>query len=67
MSNVVQLEQYRNFKNLLATDEEFRSWVKSFINEVENPSPVLDFSKIKAPQNYTIRSVTINGVDVTPG
>lgn len=66
MSNVVNLDQYRELKRLLETDEEFRNWARAFINEYENPQPVLDFSNVTRLQNYNVTSITLNGIDVTP-
>ena len=65
MSNVVDFEQYRNLKNLLQTDPEFRAFVEALLRELDaekdpwyqtwNPGP-----------DYNITRVTFNGLDITP-
>ena len=63
MSNIVELDQYRELRRLLTEDEGFRNWVRAFLAELDNPQPTLDFSNFKSP--YTVTSVTYNGIDIT--
>ena len=64
MSNVVNFDQYRELKHLLETDEAFRNWVRAFLNELDNPQTI-SFSNLRPNSNYTISSITLNGVEVT--
>lgn len=66
MSNVVNLDQYRDLRKQLSEDEEFRNWVKALLNELENPQPSLDFSScLYTVTPYTVTSITFNGVNIT--
>ena len=61
MSKIVQLNEYRELKQQLTEDLEFRSFVKSIIDELNNPAQKISFANLS---NYEIKSVTFNGMSV---
>jgi hypothetical protein len=60
MSNIVELNKYRELKQQLTNDLEFRSFVKSIIDDLDNNQTV----KFGNYSNYEIKSVTFNGMPV---
>jgi len=60
MSNIVQLNEYRELKQQLTNDLVFRSLVKSIIDNLDNNQTV----KFGNYSNYDITSVTFNGIPV---
>lgn len=60
MSNIVQLNEYRELKQQLTNDLVFRSLVKSIIDNLDNNQTV----KFGNYSNYDITSVTFNGMPV---
>ena len=60
MSKIVQLNEYRELKQQLTDDQEFRSFVKSIIDDLDNNQTI----KFGSYSNYEIKSVTFNGMSV---
>jgi hypothetical protein len=61
MSKIVQLNEYRELKQQLTNDLEFRSFVKSIIDDLDNTAQNISFGNYS---NYEITSVTFNGMPV---